>query len=190
MPPVTKYSKQDIINAAIQLIDEKGLEHFSVRNVAGVLKSSIQPIYSNFSDVSALLDAVLLQIKENLLAYTKMEHADQVFRNMGVGFALFARDFPNQFTAFYHKNEQHQKFIQQFLKDLREDLELDDRFAKVSSADKDKLLETMWIFTYGYANLIVKGIITETSNQNIADMVIGVGTIVIKDTLNKISKNA
>ncbi len=183
MPPSTKFSKTDIINAALELIQEKGGNHFSVRNVAQILQSSPQPIYSNFKDVDELFDATLAEIKRRLIAYMQIAYTDKVFRNMGLGFTFFARDFPRLFSIFLEEGEQNQIFIDAFLKDLRTDLDLDQRFDSLSGEEKDTLLERMWIFTYGYANLIVKGIIKEISNNEIEKMVVEVGTIMIKNAL-------
>ena len=183
MPPATIYNKETIIKAAVQLIADKGLDHFSARNLSKVMKCSVQPIYSNFSDISELLDAVLEEIKKKILDYTKYPHAEFVFRSMGLGFTFFARDYPNLFTAFFHSNQQNQKFIADFLGNLRRDLDKDHRFDTLSGEAKDSLLEVMWIFTYGYANLIVKGIIKETSDEAISKMVIEVGQVMIKDAL-------
>lgn len=183
MPPSIKYVKKDIVKAAVGLIREKGVKYFSARNVAKALKSSTQPIYSCFSDSGELYDAVMAEIKLKLIAHTEIEYTDKVFRNMGLGFTYFARDYPNLFIAFFQENEQNQKFIEQFLKDLRTALDQDVRFLEMSAGDKDLLLEKMWIFTYGYANLIIKGMVRETSDADIEKMIVEVGLAVIKEAL-------
>ena len=185
MPPGTKYDKETIIAAAVDLIKEQGAGYFSVRNVAKTMNCSTQPIYSSFSNSMELYAEVLAEIKRMFIAHTKKQYTDKLFRNMGLGFAYFARDYSNLFLAFFQDKEQNEQFVDQFLKDLRTALDDDTRFLDLSSEGKDGLLEKMWIFTYGYSDLIIKGIVKETSDAAIETMIVDTGTAIIKDVIAK-----
>lgn len=185
MPPSTKYTQETIVDAAIRLIQNRGIEAFSVRNVAKTMKASTQPIYSCFENSNDLLEAVLISIKKRIIAYTKKSYTDKTFRNIGLGFMYFARDYPKLYSAFFLQNKQYHLFIDQFLASLRTAMDEDIRFLKMSAVGKDLLLEKMWIFTYGYASLIIQGLVTDTSNETIEKMVVEVGLAVIKDTMER-----
>lgn len=185
MPRKATYNKTVIINAAVELIEKYGKERYSVRNVADHLESSTQPIYSFFSDSQELYRETLLEIKKRLLAHTKIQYSDYVFRNMGFGFTLFARDYPKLFRAFFESSDFNTQFVKEFLSDLRRALDSDERFVNVSSKGKDLLLEKMWTFSFGYANLIINGLVEEISDDSIKEMILDVGTAIIRDTLQK-----
>ena len=183
MPRKAIFHKDDIVNAAVTLIEEEGLEKFSVRNVARRLKGSTQPIYSQFKDSGALYEAVLAEIKRRFLQHISYPYTDILFRNMGFGFAYFARDYPRLFLAFFSDEFQNKTFVSSFLEDLRVALDKDERFLSMSVKGKDRLLEKMWTFTFGYSNLIIKGLVADTSNTAIETMIVEVGTAVIKDAM-------
>lgn len=179
------YNRTGIINAAIEVIEKHGKKSFSVRNVAKHMNSSTQPIYSFFSDSQELYQEALLEIKKRLLAYTRIEYSDYPFRNMGFGFTLFARDYPNLFRTFFDNSDFNIQFVNEFLDDLRAALDTDERFDQLSSQGKDLLLEKMWTFSFGYAYLIINGLVKDTSDEAVKKMILDVGTIVIKDALQK-----
>lgn len=183
MPRKTVFQKADVVNAAVTLIETAGFKSFSVRNVARQLKASTQPIYSHFADSSALYEAVLTEIKRRFLEHISHPYTDILFRNMGFGFTYFARDYPNLFLAFFQDESQNKTFVAAFLNDLRTALDDDQRFSSMSAHGKDRLLEKMWTFTFGYSNLIIKGLVEDTSNEAIENMIVEVGTAVIKDAM-------
>lgn len=57
MPPVIKTDKEDIINAVMRIIAEKGHAAVSARSVADSIGISTQPIYREFGDMGAVLAA-------------------------------------------------------------------------------------------------------------------------------------
>jgi len=185
MPRKNQYDREQIIDAAVDLIHQKGKEAYSMRNVAKHLKASTQPIYSYFADGQALYTEVLLEIKKRLLANTRIPYTEFVFRNMGYGFTLFARDYPHLFTAFFDHSELNKQFVAEFLMDLRKAVDEDERFAKVSSKGRDNLLEKMWTFSYGYASLVIKDLNSDKSDEEIKAMILDMGTTVIMDTMRK-----
>lgn len=185
MPRKTIYDRNAIINAAIELIERNGHEEFSVRNVADILGASTQPIYSSFSDSRELYKEVLLEIQERLLAQTRHPYSEYVFRNMGFGFVLFAKHNPNLFIAFFDDEEVNREFIDLFLSNLLQAMDEDQRFDSLSAASKSLLLEKMWTFSYGYAMLIIQGLVKNPTDENIKNMILNTGSAVIRDTLQK-----
>lgn len=179
------YNRTSIINAAVEVIEKYGKESYSVRNIANHMDASTQPIYSFFSDSQELYRDTLLEIKKRLLAHTKIQYSDHAFRNMGFGFTLFARDYANLFRAFFDDSDFNTQFVKEFLDDLRAALDTDERFDQLSSRGKDLLLEKMWTFSFGYANLIINGLVKDTSDEAIKTMILDTGTAVIKDALQK-----
>lgn len=179
------HNKEAILQTAVDLIDKYGKASFSVRNVAKHLNASTQPIYSYFSDTQDLYEQVLQEIERLLLQQINHPYSAFVFRNMGYGFTLFAKEHPNLFEAFFNEKERNQRFIHLFLKKLRDALDQDERFHHMSSQGKDLLLEKMWTFCFGYASLIIRGLVPDSSDEQIKQMVLDMGTAVIKDAMAK-----
>jgi AcrR family transcriptional regulator len=65
-PRNTQFSKEEIADAAFQLVREQGWNGFSVQAVAKVIGSSTMPIYSHFGNARELEDAVVGKAMELL----------------------------------------------------------------------------------------------------------------------------
>ncbi|WNJ18431.1 TetR/AcrR family transcriptional regulator [Pontibacter sp. G13] len=181
----TKYDRASIIQAAVKLVEEQGHAKYSVRNVAQALNSSTQPIYSHFQDSHEVYEEVLAEIKRRLVAHTRIEYTEFIFRNIGFGFTIFARDYPNLFTAFFDDSGANREFVKEFLSDMRDALDLDERFHLVPAVEKDKLLNKMWTLSYGYTHLIIRGMVDDVSDEALQEFLLDAGTAIIKDTLTK-----
>ena len=59
MPPKQKITKNDIIIAACEIVREEGADALNARQVAAYLNCSTQPVFSNFSTMEELRDAVI-----------------------------------------------------------------------------------------------------------------------------------
>lgn len=70
-PRNTQFNREEIIDAAFNLVREQGWAGFSVQAVGKAINSSTMPIYSQFSNVRELEDAVCVKamdlLKESLL---------------------------------------------------------------------------------------------------------------------------
>ncbi|WP_269758384.1 TetR/AcrR family transcriptional regulator [Thalassobacillus sp. C254] len=70
MPPKTKFTKEQIINAAFEIAKSEGIDSITIRKVADRLGSSIAPIYVNFNDVDELKQAVankVVQLSQHMI---------------------------------------------------------------------------------------------------------------------------
>ena len=54
MPPSPKFTRDEIVAAALQVVSERGKEALSAREVAAVLGSSARPIFTVFSNMEEL----------------------------------------------------------------------------------------------------------------------------------------
>jgi len=70
-PRNMQFGREEIIDAAFNLVREKGWDGFSVQAVGKAINSSTMPIYSQFANVRELEDAVCIKamdlLKERLL---------------------------------------------------------------------------------------------------------------------------
>ena len=78
MPPRKRIFREDILKAAVQLVQEEGTAALSMRNIARTLRCSTQPIYSEFENMETL--------REELVAYT-----DRVTPNFLAGYSSKAK---------------------------------------------------------------------------------------------------
>jgi len=183
MPPSTTFSEQDIIQAALQVVRKDGLASLSARKVAEQLKSSTAPVYYVFKSMDALIVAVLKEVKAMALQYMSVDYTDRHFLNIGMGFAIFAREEPGLFRAFHLENRTQRRFVDELFADLRESMRKDPRFTEMPETDLSALLAKMWTFTLGLSMQICCDGIANPSDAFIRETLVETGTIVIADAL-------
>lgn len=64
MPPKIKITEEAIINAAVKMIQEQGIEKLNARSLAKELGCSVQPIFRVFSSMEDLKKAVVAKVGE------------------------------------------------------------------------------------------------------------------------------
>lgn len=96
MPPRKRIFREDILKAAVSVVQEQGVLALSVRNIAGKLNCSTQPIYSEFESMETLRDELMAYIRENYLR----EDADS-YKQVALSFLHFAQREKNLFQLVY-----------------------------------------------------------------------------------------
>ena len=100
MPPKVKITKEDIVNAAVALVRQRGPQALNARELASRLRCSTQPIFSNFASMEQLRLSVMEERTESIenappmSATTRMttinsaRSRSNMFRNMVLSFQL------------------------------------------------------------------------------------------------------
>lgn len=96
MPPRKRIFREDILNAAVNLVQQEGAQALSVRNIARVLNCSTQPIYSEFERMETLQEELTAHIREHYLR----EDADS-YKQVALSFLHFAQREKNLFQLVY-----------------------------------------------------------------------------------------
>lgn len=99
--PKQKIIKEMVVDAALQLAREGGMERVLVKDIAARLGCSVQPIYSCFRNMEALRRAVERRTADFMADYlsTRLD-PDNLFQSTGRAHVQFARDEPELFKIF------------------------------------------------------------------------------------------
>ena len=91
-PRNMQFSREDIVNAAFELVRKNGWVGFSVTAVAKAIKSSTMPIYSQFANVRELEDAVSLKAMELLKERMLEDRTGDRWIDQGINYIRFAEE--------------------------------------------------------------------------------------------------
>ncbi len=189
MPPKVKYTKDDVINAAIAVVEKRGLNALTARSVAAKLGSSTAPVYRHFAAMDELALEVVRETQRTLLEYTSRPYSDRVFLNMGTGVAMFACEHSRLYRALLLEGDRYGDVVHEFLDILGSELIKDTRFTSMSDSERRVLLRKMWTFTHGLASLICVGLIKDCDQEHIMKTLSDVGAVVIGAALAKHKNN-
>lgn len=109
MPPVVKISKEDIVDAALSIVRQNGIDAVNARAVAAALSCSTQPIFYNYPSMEHLKKAVV----EKATARYQACLADEAqtgkwppYKAMGMGYIRFAKEDPALFRLLFMGQKQ------------------------------------------------------------------------------------
>ncbi|MBP5552124.1 MAG: TetR/AcrR family transcriptional regulator [Spirochaetales bacterium] len=108
MPRKTVIHKEDIINAAVEIVRADGYENLNARAIARRLGCSTQPLFSNFSNMEDLTGSVIrrsLEIYNDFVAreFTK-PHDYPPYKTNGMAYIRFALEEKNLFKLLYMRD--------------------------------------------------------------------------------------
>ncbi|MDH3891417.1 MAG: TetR/AcrR family transcriptional regulator [candidate division Zixibacteria bacterium] len=183
MTPKIQFAKPDVVQAAFEVLKDRGLSGLTARNVAGQLGSSTAPVYAHFDNMKELEVAAVRKARDLLIDYTSRPHTDRVFLSMGVGIAKFARDHARLYRAIFLERKEFRIVVDEFLQALTSEFAKDPRFEAMADEDSKYMLTKMWVFTHGLASLLCVGLVDDESDEHIVSILDSVGTVVIKATI-------
>lgn len=91
-PRNVQFSREEIVEAAFQLVRERGWEGFSVQAVAKAIIASTMPIYSQFSNVRELEDEVCRMSLELLKERMLEDLSGDTWIDQAITFVRFAME--------------------------------------------------------------------------------------------------
>ena len=96
MPPRAKFTKEEIINAGLEILRTSDLSHVTAREIGKYLKSSARPIFTTFTNMSEVIEGIRTKAREIYDSYVQDGlKQDLAFKGVGQAYILFAINFYN-----------------------------------------------------------------------------------------------
>ncbi len=164
MPPKFKFTRDQIIDACFELARTNGLKAVTARGVAAKLGSSSKVLYSSFSDMDDVENAVIERAKEYYKTYVDEGLKDPLpFKGVGEKYIQFAKKEPKLFNILFMQEVENSQGIFGAM-------HVDDNYDRIlrcvetsyglNATDAVELYRCMWVVTHGIAVLIA----TKTCN--------------------------
>ena len=157
MPPKVKITKEDIINASLDMVRQNGADAINARRLAAYLDCSTQPIFSNFANMDELRLAVIDKANELYNGYLTREIDEQkypAYKASGIAYIRFAREEKELFKLLFMRDRTDENYA----------LPLDDFVANLVknatglSGDEASLFHfRMWACVHGIATMLATG---------------------------------
>lgn len=178
MPPKFKFTREEIVAAALELTRERGIDALTARALADRLGSSAKPIFSLFSGMEELHRAVLTAADalyhERLRA--DMERSEYPpYKASGMSYIRFAREERALFRLLFMRDRSHEppeepgEELLPLIRLIRENTGL-------SEQDAYRFHLESWIYVHGIATMLATAYLewdTEFISRALTDMYLG-----------------
>ena len=102
MPPKVRFSKEEIVAAAYELVRKEGSTALTARRLASSLGTSTAPIFTAFDSIDALTDAVTARTMATYDSYLSDGLAQSIpFKGAGRAHIRFAKEEPLLFRFLF-----------------------------------------------------------------------------------------
>jgi len=162
MPPKPKFTKEEIVAAALELVSEKGIEALTARELGARLGSSARPIFTVFNSMEEVQEAVRAAALKRFESYAeKAMHYAPVFKQVGMQMILFAMEEPKLYQLVYMSENAGATDFEGIVERLGDVAQLCvdviRRDYGLSEDDAKALFEHVWIYTFGIGVLCATG---------------------------------
>ena len=154
MPPRTKFNREDIVEAALEISKQGGLSSITARSVAKSLGSSVAPIYVNFETIEDLIEAVVQRIFAISGEQIAKQTEKNVFESIGKASIAFAREYPVLFRELMMKPNNYMENYDQLEGTLLEAMARDGEMGDWTMDERRRLLFKMRAFQTGLSAMI------------------------------------
>lgn len=160
MPPKKLVTKQQILDAAMEITRNNGFDAITARSIAAELGVSTHPIFTYYSTINEIKDDVLTHARKLYHAHI-LQGLDESIPFLGIGhqFLLLARNEPELFKVLFFKTtpdgRKHADDEFRFTLGLVTDSIM--RIYKIDKKTAECYYRNMWLMSLSFATLIVTG---------------------------------
>lgn len=158
MPPKAKFTKEQITNAALEIVRENGIDGLTARTLAKELRCSSCPIFTVFENMEEVQKSILEAAKACYKSYVEKGLADiSAFKGVGTQYILFAIQEPKLFQLLFMSEQTSVPDIDQVLPFIEENYEkILTSITEGYGLDRktaERLYRHLWIYSHGIATL-------------------------------------
>lgn len=157
MPPKNKFTKDEVIQAALTLARTNGMQAVTARALGAALGASAKPIFSLFASMEEVHQTILVRADE---IYHKMT-AEVVasgkyppYKATGMAYILFAREEPALFKMLFMRDRTDEAIPDGPTDEIRPLIQLIQTTTGLSPQMAFRLHLETWIYVHGIATML------------------------------------
>ena len=157
----TKFTREDVVLAAVSVIDSEGISQLTARKVAVEMGASTAPVYSNFKNMDDLAVAAKKATVEIMMALLEKPGEQLQFINIGEGVLQFAKNHPYLYDALFLQPTTSYDPGPQIMDRILEKMATIPELKTLQPVERLILLKKMAIFTHGMASESCSGFLNQ-----------------------------
>ncbi len=171
MPPTTKVSKEDIVSAALCMIQKNGENTLNARSLASYIGCSTQPIFSNFTTMEELKNELLVASSKKYRSYLKREftlNRYPEYKASGMAYIQFAREEKELFKFVFMRDRSGESgdYLEE---DFTDAVYFIHKQLGITYEEATIFHMEMWAYVHGIATMLATSYL-DLENDEISDM--------------------
>ena len=189
MPPKCKFTRKEIIQAALDIAKSEGTASITARSLGAKLGSSSKPIFSVFENMEEVQTEVQKAAKALYAEYVQVGlHQELAFKGVGTQYILFAIKEPKLFQLLFMSEQSQKPSVEGILPIIDENYEqillsVQNGYG-LDKKDAENLYRHLWIYTHGIAVLCATNMCSFTAEE-ISKMITEVFISLLKEIRGK-----
>ena len=160
MPPKPKYTREEILDAAFEMVRENGIESLVARELGKRMGTSSSPIFTAFKNMEELQTEVRIKaLKEFEACVSDAVNYTPAFKHVGEKMIEFAAKEPKLFQLIYlQEHEESKRYMDYVMEELGESVEVCITVMQKDYAltyeDAKRLFAQIWMHTFAICVLV------------------------------------
>lgn len=180
MAPRNKFTRDEMIAAALRLVREKGMAALTAKSLAQELGVSTQPVFTCFSTMDELKREVRGVAERTYEGYIqKGLQTEWPFFGVGVQYLRFVRENPTLYRLLFLTPEEGGCAIAAMTRTLAIVRDSLVRIYRITPREAEIYFRDMWLTAHGMASLIVTGD-CPYSDQELGEILTGMSLGIFK----------
>lgn len=174
MPPKPKFTREEVVETALDIVSKSGIDALTARNLAERLGCSARPIFTLFKNMDEVTSEVTDAAMSRYESYvSKSVKYTPIFKKFGMQMVLFANEEPKLFQFLFMKENTGVKNFEDLFGKLGDTARLCIDVIKkdygLADGDARELFRQLWIYTYGISSLCATGM-CDFSEEQLVEM--------------------
>lgn len=174
MPPKPKFTKEEIVNAALKIISQRGMGALTAQALGQELGSSARPIFTVFQSMEEVRQEARKAAMSRFERFAeKAVRYTPAFKQFGMQMILFALEEPHLYQLLFMEGDGQAHHFEEVFAGLGEPaglcISILQRDYDLAEAEAMALFRHTWIYTYGVASLCATGM-CRFSEEEINDL--------------------
>lgn len=158
MPPKPRFTKEEITEAALEIVSKEGCDALTAKKLRDTLGTSSSPIFTLFSSMKEIQNEVRNAAMVRFESYAKVMPTDMpAFKQIGFQMVRFAMNEPQLYQLLFMQKEHTCSTFEDIFKELGTTavvcIDSIERSYGLTPEKAKFLFENVWIYTFGIGAL-------------------------------------
>ncbi len=156
MPPKFKFTREQIIDSAVNVVRKNGMSALTARALAAELGSSAKPIFGLFQNMEEVQNEVIAAANKLYQSYIQKGMEDgkyPPYKGSGIAYIQFAKEEKELFKLLFMRDRTGEK-IEENREEIRPILNIIMKNLGISEDEANLFHLELWLYVHGIATMV------------------------------------